>query len=49
MSYFDNLDDEFLNKYKKYYKCVLFFYGLMLIQISLSFDSPLKTVKLKPL
>jgi hypothetical protein len=58
MGYFDNLDNGSLNKYKKkikndfFYKCVLLRLDSYLFKfhaISLSFDSPSKTVKLKPL
>jgi hypothetical protein len=52
MSYFDNFDNEFLNKYKKILKKIIdvfFSFRLIIIQISLSFDSPSKTVKLESL
>jgi hypothetical protein len=56
MSYFDNLDNGPLNKYKKILKknyiCVLLlldWYSLKYHTISLSFDSLSKTVKLEPL
>jgi hypothetical protein len=60
MSYFDNLNNESLNKYKKYkkykkwffYRCVfllLNWWSFKFHSILLSFGSPSKTVKLKPL
>jgi hypothetical protein len=56
MGYFDNLDNGLLNKYKKNLKiekslwlCSFFFLWIDVHSISLSFGSPSKTVKLKPL
>jgi hypothetical protein len=57
MSYFDNFDNESLNKYKnrkieKSFKCVLLLldrWSFKFHVISLSFDSPSKPVKVKPL
>jgi hypothetical protein len=59
VSYFDNLDNRSLNKYKKkilkiekVYRCVLLTldrWSFKFHVISLSFDSPSKTVKLEPL
>jgi hypothetical protein len=58
MDYFDNIDNGPLNKYKKnlknikVYRCVLLFLDWWLFKfyvISLSFDSPSKTVNLKSL
>jgi hypothetical protein len=54
MRYFDNLDNKFLNKYKKILKIEKTYeYVLLLIdwrlfkfhEISLSFDTPLRTIK----
>jgi hypothetical protein len=55
MDYFDNLDNEPLNKYKinlkiwkKVYRCVLLpldWWSFKIYAISLSFDSPSKTNK----
>jgi hypothetical protein len=58
MVYFDNLDNEPFNKYKKnlkmnfFYKCVILpldWWSFKFHAISLSFDSPSKTVNLKSL
>jgi hypothetical protein len=52
MDYFDNLDNEPLNKYKKNYRCVflpLDWWSFKFHIILLSFDSLSKTVKLEPL
>jgi hypothetical protein len=58
MSYFDNVNNEPLNKYKRdfknefFYRCVLLpidWVSFKFHAISLSFDSSSKTVKLKPL
>jgi hypothetical protein len=57
MGYFDNLDNGPLNKYKKilkifFYRCVILYldwWSFKFHAISLSFGSPLKTVKLEPL
>jgi hypothetical protein len=58
MNYFDNLDNEPLNKYKNnlkneknIYRCFLLpfdWWSFKFNTISLSFDSPSKIVKLKP-
>jgi hypothetical protein len=58
MGYFDNLDNETLDIYKKtlknekkkVYRCVILpldWWSFKFHAISLSFDSPLKTVKLE--
>jgi hypothetical protein len=59
MGYFDNFDNELLNKYKKIlkwekkvYRCVILsmdWGSFKFHVISLSFDSPSKTVKLESL
>jgi hypothetical protein len=54
MSYFDNFDNETLNKYKKIlnikkvYRCVFIpmnWWSFKFHEISLSFDSPSKAIK----
>jgi hypothetical protein len=59
MSYFDNLDNESLKKYKKnlknrkkIYRCVLLsldWWSFKFHAISLSFNNPSKIIKLEPL
>jgi hypothetical protein len=56
MSYFENLDNDLLNKYKKIINkkiiniyLLINWYGFKFYVISLSFNSPLKIIKLEPL